>query len=78
MAHVDDPRASRTTGIARRRPVVEDLHVAEALGIQRGGIVRKVVVDEAAQLLAPGLVMRTNDVSALLVLEKRVLQHLVV
>jgi hypothetical protein len=32
---------------------------------------------EAARPLAVGLVMRTNDVSALLVLEKRVLQHLV-
>ncbi|CAN5240529.1 hypothetical protein BH10PSE12_BH10PSE12_03880 [soil metagenome] len=35
-------------------------------------------VREAATPLADGLVMRTNDVSALLVLEKRVLQHLVV
>ncbi|WP_165187530.1 aspartyl/asparaginyl beta-hydroxylase domain-containing protein [Caulobacter soli] len=35
-------------------------------------------VHEAARPLAAGLVMRTNDVSALLVLEKRVLQHLVV
>jgi hypothetical protein len=34
-------------------------------------------VREAAQPLADGLVMRTNDVGALLVLEKRVLQHLV-
>lgn len=33
---------------------------------------------EAAVPLAEGLVMRTNDASALLVLEKRVLQHLVV
>lgn len=32
---------------------------------------------EAARPLAEGLVMRTNDASALLVLEKRVLQHLV-
>lgn len=32
---------------------------------------------EAAKPLADGLVMRTNQVSALLVLEKRVLQHLV-
>ncbi len=32
---------------------------------------------EAAKPLAAGLVMRTNDVGALLVLEKRVLQHLV-
>ncbi len=31
----------------------------------------------AAKLLADGLVMRTNNASALLVLEKRVLQHLV-
>jgi hypothetical protein len=35
------------------------------------------VVREAARPLADGLVMRTNNVSALLVLEKRVLQHLV-
>lgn len=35
-------------------------------------------VREAAGPLAEGLVMRTNDASALLVLEKRVLQHLVV
>jgi hypothetical protein len=35
-------------------------------------------VREAAKPLADGLVMRTNDASALLVLEKRVLQHLVV
>ena len=34
-------------------------------------------VHEAAGPLADGLVMRTNDVGALLVLEKRVLQHLV-
>jgi hypothetical protein len=34
-------------------------------------------VHEAAKPLAAGLVMRTNDASALLVLEKRVLQHLV-
>lgn len=34
-------------------------------------------VHEAARPLADGLVMRTNDASALLVLEKRVLQHLV-
>jgi hypothetical protein len=34
-------------------------------------------VREAAGQLGDGLVMRTNDVSALLVLEKRVLQHLV-
>jgi hypothetical protein len=34
-------------------------------------------VREAAKLLADGLVMRTNNASALLVLEKRVLQHLV-
>ncbi|EJL38036.1 aspartyl/asparaginyl beta-hydroxylase-like dioxygenase [Caulobacter sp. AP07] len=34
-------------------------------------------VREAAKPLADGLVMRTNNVSALLVLEKRVLQHLV-
>ncbi len=34
-------------------------------------------VREAATLLADGLVMRTNNASALLVLEKRVLQHLV-
>lgn len=34
-------------------------------------------VREAAQSLAEGLVMRTNDASALLVLEKRVLQHLI-
>ncbi|WP_426000521.1 aspartyl/asparaginyl beta-hydroxylase domain-containing protein [Caulobacter sp. DWR1-3-2b1] len=34
-------------------------------------------VHEAAKPLAGGLVMRTNQVSALLVLEKRVLQHLV-
>jgi hypothetical protein len=34
-------------------------------------------VGEAAKPLADGLVMRTNNVSALLVLEKRVLQHLV-
>jgi Aspartyl/Asparaginyl beta-hydroxylase len=34
-------------------------------------------VREAAKPLADGLVMRTNSVSALLVLEKRVLQHLV-
>lgn len=34
-------------------------------------------VREAATMLAVGLVMRTNDASALLVLEKRVLQHLV-
>jgi len=34
-------------------------------------------VHEAARPLAEGLVMRTNDASALLVLEKRVLQHLV-
>ena len=34
-------------------------------------------VREAARPLADGLVMRTNDVGALLVLEKRVLQHLV-
>ena len=31
----------------------------------------------AAKPLADGLVMRTNNVGALLVLEKRVLQHLV-
>lgn len=35
-------------------------------------------VRQAAGPLAEGLVMRTNDASALLVLEKRVLQHLVV
>jgi hypothetical protein len=35
-------------------------------------------VHEAAKPLADGLVMRTNAASALLVLEKRVLQHLVV
>lgn len=35
-------------------------------------------VREAAGLLADGLVMRTNSASALLVLEKRVLQHLVI
>jgi hypothetical protein len=35
------------------------------------------VVHEAAKPLAEGLVMRTNHASALLVLEKRVLQHLV-
>ncbi|MCJ2177186.1 aspartyl/asparaginyl beta-hydroxylase domain-containing protein [Novosphingobium album (ex Hu et al. 2023)] len=35
-------------------------------------------VREAARPLADGLVMRTNNASALLVLEKRVLQHLVV
>jgi hypothetical protein len=34
-------------------------------------------VHQAAKPLADGLVMRTNDASALLVLEKRVLQHLV-
>ncbi len=34
-------------------------------------------VRDAAQPLAEGLVMRTNNASALLVLEKRVLQHLV-
>ena len=34
-------------------------------------------VHEAARPLADGLVMRTNNASALLVLEKRVLQHLV-
>lgn len=34
-------------------------------------------VHEAARPLADGLVMRTNDAGALLVLEKRVLQHLV-
>lgn len=34
-------------------------------------------VREAAKPLADGLVMRTNDASALLVFEKRVLQHLV-
>jgi hypothetical protein len=34
-------------------------------------------VREAARPLADGLVMRTNNASALLVLEKRVLQHLV-
>ncbi len=34
-------------------------------------------VREAAKPLADGLVMRTNNASALLVLEKRVLQHLV-
>lgn len=34
-------------------------------------------VHEAAKLLADGLVMRTNNVGALLVLERRVLQHLV-
>ena len=34
-------------------------------------------VREAAGRLADGLVMRTNSASALLVLEKRVLQHLV-
>ena len=34
-------------------------------------------VREAAKPLAKGLIMRTNDASALLVLEKRVLQHLV-
>jgi hypothetical protein len=34
-------------------------------------------VREAATPLADGLVMRTNNASALLVLEKRVLQHLV-
>jgi hypothetical protein len=34
-------------------------------------------VREAARPLAEGLVMRTNSASALLVLEKRVLQHLV-
>ncbi|WP_374572451.1 aspartyl/asparaginyl beta-hydroxylase domain-containing protein [Phenylobacterium sp.] len=34
-------------------------------------------VREAARPLADGLVMRTNDAGALLVLEKRVLQHLV-
>jgi hypothetical protein len=34
-------------------------------------------VREGARLLADGLVMRTNEASALLVLEKRVLQHLV-
>ena len=34
-------------------------------------------VHEAAKLLADGLVMRTNNASALLVLEKRVLLHLV-
>ncbi|PIB91849.1 aspartyl/asparaginyl beta-hydroxylase domain-containing protein [Caulobacter sp. FWC2] len=36
-----------------------------------------VAVRKAAEPLAEGLVMRTNDASALLVLEKRVLQHLV-
>jgi len=36
-----------------------------------------VAVRQAAMPLAEGLVMRTNDASALLVLEKRVLQHLV-
>jgi hypothetical protein len=35
------------------------------------------VVRRAAEQLAEGLVMRTNNASALLVLEKRVLQHLV-
>jgi len=34
-------------------------------------------VHEAAKPLAEGLVMRTNNAGALLVLEKRVLQHLV-
>lgn len=34
-------------------------------------------VRKAAEPLAEGLVMRTNDASALLVLEKRVIQHLV-
>ena len=34
-------------------------------------------VHEAAKPLADGLVMRTNNASALLVLEKRLLQHLV-
>jgi hypothetical protein len=34
-------------------------------------------VHEAVRPLAAGLVMRTNNASALLVLEKRVLQHLV-
>ncbi len=34
-------------------------------------------VREGATLLADGLVMRTNGASALLVFEKRVLQHLV-
>ena len=34
-------------------------------------------VHQAARSLADGLVMRTNNVSAILVLEKRVLQHLV-
>ena len=37
-----------------------------------------VAVREAAKPLADGLVMRSNDVSALLVLEKRVLRTLVV
>jgi hypothetical protein len=34
-------------------------------------------VHQAAKPLSDGLVMRTNDASALLVLEKRVLQHLI-
>jgi hypothetical protein len=47
-------------------------------GWERAKFVRLAeAVREAAKPLADGLVMRTNDASALLVLEKRVLQHLV-
>ena len=50
VAHVDDPRSVRVTGITRRRPVDVGLHIAEAQAIQRGGVVREVVVGKAAQL----------------------------
>jgi hypothetical protein len=52
------------------------LHGAEGRG--RPDFLRLVgAVREAAKPLADGLVMRTNNADALLVLEKRVLQHLV-
>ena len=53
-AYGDVPRFGGTVGVRRRRPIAVGLHVAEAQGSERAGVVGRAVVDEGAQFLGVG------------------------